>query len=55
MKKALIIAICVLFLSAGAVAFAHQPRLVESDFTLIESPEVSQAFYAELKGKPDYY
>jgi len=55
MKKALLIAICILFVSTGAIAFAHQPRLVEGDLTLIENPEVSQAFYGELKGKPDFY
>jgi len=55
MRKTLFIAICVLFLSAKAVALAHQPRLVESDFTLIEKPEVSQAFYGELKGEPDFF
>jgi len=44
-----------LFLSTSTVALAHQPRLVEGDFTLIENPEVSQAFYGELKGEPDYY
>lgn len=55
MKKTLAITICILFISAGAVVFAHQPRLVESNFTLIENPEVSQAFYGELEGEPDIY
>jgi len=34
---------------------AHQPRIVSEELTQIENPEVSQAFYAELKGKPGYY
>jgi hypothetical protein len=41
---------------------AHQPRLVmgwdiheESTSLLVENPQVSQAFYGELTGKPDYY
>lgn len=55
MKKTLEITICVLFLLAGSVVFAHQPRLVESNFTLVENPEVSQAFYGELKDEPDTY
>jgi len=37
------------------VSSAHQPRIVSEEVTQIENPEVSQAFYAELKGKPDYY
>jgi len=34
---------------------AHQPRIVSEEVTHIENPEVSQAFYTELKGEPDYY
>jgi len=55
MKKRLFILIIAFSFLVIENAFAHQPRLVESDFTLIENPEVSQAFYGELKGKPDYY
>lgn len=54
-KQLLFITICVLLVLTGAVALAHQPRLVEKDFTLVENPEVSQAFYGELKGQSDYY
>jgi len=43
-----------IFLSATA-SFAHQPRIVSEEMTQIENPEVSQAFYTELKGEPDYY
>lgn len=51
MKKILII---VLLLSANIV-FAHQPRLVDQDLTIVENPEISQAFYGELTGEPAYY
>lgn len=41
--------------------YAHQPRLVENKVTtvnnpiIVKNPEISQAFYGELKGEPDYY
>jgi hypothetical protein len=39
-----------------STADAHQPKLVtEPGVTLIEKPEVSQAFYAELFGEPAVY
>jgi hypothetical protein len=34
---------------------AHQPRITEEGITVIEKPEISQAFYAELKGKSHQY
>jgi hypothetical protein len=41
------------------VTLAHQPRIAFSNLpgnaTRIENEEVSQAFYGELKGEPDYY
>jgi hypothetical protein len=43
-----------LFLFSTAAA-AHQPRLVEDPTTEIMNPEVSQAFYGELKGYPDVF
>lgn len=49
------------FLLSGTVAFAHQPQLVW-DVKLaagvplpIENPEVSKAYYGNLRGEPDYY
>lgn len=36
----------------SGMAMAHQPRIVESNFETIQHPEVSQAFYGELKGEP---
>ena len=52
--------ILVLFLTISAVS-AHQPRLViganasSDNPILIQNPEVSQAFYGELQGQPNYY
>ncbi|MEI7620416.1 MAG: DUF2892 domain-containing protein [Candidatus Falkowbacteria bacterium] len=34
------------------IASAHQPRLVKSNLVEIKNPEISQAFYGELKGVP---
>jgi hypothetical protein len=41
-----------MLLFAARVASAHQPRIVENDTVIIKYPEVSQAFYGELKGSP---
>jgi len=54
MKK-FIIAICLFSFLFTSTAFAHQPRLVGEGVTQIENPEVSQAFYGELKGEEDNY
>lgn len=57
--KSLIILI-VLFLSICAIS-AHQPRLetgINSSMNnpiLVQNPEISQAFYGNLNGQPDYY
>jgi hypothetical protein len=57
--KSLIILI-VLFLSICAIS-AHQPRLeagVNSSMDnpiLVQNPDISQAFYGNLNGQPDYY
>jgi peptidase E len=63
MKKITLYIAFVLLFSAGcffgpAIVSAHQPRIVytQSGDIKISSPEVSQAFYDELKGKPrDYF
>jgi len=54
--KHYLIAISVLLILPLA-ASAHQPRLVESNATIqVQNPEISQAFYDELTGKPrDYF
>lgn len=38
-----------------AFALAHQPRVTESRLTEISDPEVSKAYYGELRGEPDVY
>ncbi len=58
MKKILFVLVIFFSFSFTGTAFAHQPRLVylkQGDIN-IYNPEVSQAFYDELKGQPrDYY
>ena len=55
-----VILLFVLFLSICAVS-AHQPRLevgVNSSMSnpiVVKNPEISQAWYGNLKGQPDYY
>jgi hypothetical protein len=39
----------------GAIAIAHQPRFPSPDTTRVKNPDISQAYYAELKGVPDQY
>jgi hypothetical protein len=57
--KSLII-LLIVFLSICAVS-AHQPRLevgVNSSMNnpiVVQNPEISQAFYGDLNGQPDYY
>jgi len=55
MKKVLLLSLLIGLFIVTTVSFGHQPRIVSEEVTQIENPEVSQAFYAELKGKPDYY
>jgi hypothetical protein len=55
MKKQILFAFALALLFAG-VAHAHQPRIVEgSNVVEIQNPEVSQAFYGELKGEPQLF
>lgn len=46
-----------LFLLISLVLNAHQPRIVQegADFIEIEEPEISKAYYGELKGEPVTY
>ena len=55
MNKIVLLSLVVGFSLLTSISFAHQPRIVSEGITQIENPEVSQAFYAELKGKPEYY
>jgi len=50
---ALLLLLTVLFVPTSASA--HQPRIVDSRATVVESPEVSKAYYAQLMGEPDVY
>jgi len=57
MKKLTVILILFCFIRP---AFGHQPRIVLDTGSLenptkIEKPEISKAYYAELKGAPEYY
>jgi len=41
---------------AAGTVYAHQPYMVaDTGVTMVEKPEVSKAFYAELFGKPAVY
>lgn len=58
MKRAVIFLFAVLILSS--LVCAHNPRIVyKEDLTnniqIVQNPEISQAFYAELKGSLEYY
>jgi hypothetical protein len=56
MKACLVLSVPVFLLLMVSTAWCHQPRIVEGeDITLVENPEVSQAFYGELKGEPASY
>ncbi|PIT88737.1 MAG: hypothetical protein COU29_00605 [Candidatus Magasanikbacteria bacterium CG10_big_fil_rev_8_21_14_0_10_36_32] len=55
MKKILFLFVVLTLCLAGTVD-AHQPRLVFGGNVVdIKNPEISQAFYSELKGEPAYY
>jgi hypothetical protein len=53
-KKAFWPFLSLLFL-APAICSAHQPRLADSNYIQVVNPEISQAFYGELKGGPTEY
>jgi len=56
MKKVIIPIIFTIGLSWAFLASAHQPRLVETgQIIIIKNPEVSQAFYGELRGSPQFF
>ncbi len=47
----------IIFFSFLAIkpAYAHLPRIVKGNQILVQNPEISQAFYAELDGAPTEY
>jgi hypothetical protein len=57
-KEAMFVFLLIVF---AGFACAHQPRLVFDKMSsdknpfIVSNPDVSQAYYAELKGAPDYY
>ncbi len=52
----LIIIAGLIVLTAPFNVSAHQPMIIEGGkLAAVEAPEVSKAYYAELKGKPDTY
>jgi peptidase E len=57
MKKLIFFLAILFFLTISSNALAHQPRIIylqEGD-VFVENPEISQAFYDELKGIPRNY
>jgi len=57
MKKYYVLVFCLLAgLTLAQAAEAHQPRYIqENRLVVINNPEVSQAFYGELRGREAYY
>ncbi len=62
MKDLRLFILCLLFITLFIQPIsAHQPRIVYQQQTsqaspvIVKSPEISQAYYAELKGQPEYY
>jgi len=56
MKIPLIIITLLLFvLLLPTVTFAHQPRIVKDNLTIVTLPEVSKAYYGKLSGTPAVY
>lgn len=53
-QKSILLAIFVLSI-VPALASAHQPRIVESRQTVVDSPEISKAYYGTLTDVPDVY
>ena len=53
--KLIPLALLSIFILIPNLAFAHQPRIVESRQTIVPSPEVSKAYYGKLTGVEDVY
>lgn len=53
-KKFLFLSI-ILLLGLASEAFAHLPRIVDSNVVNVKDAEISQAFYGVLKGEPATY
>ena len=56
MRRWALLILILIVITCAPAAYSHQPRLVTgSDEVIVQNPEVSQAFYGELKGKPVYF
>jgi hypothetical protein len=55
MQKIMIIFIFALLLMIPGISSAHQPRIPEGNEITVTDPEVSKAYYTELKGAPHIY
>jgi len=57
MKKLIFSLVFLFFLGVALTVFAHQPKIIfyQEDDVVIENPEISQAFYDELKGNARNY
>ncbi|MFH1455753.1 MAG: hypothetical protein ABIF40_02280 [archaeon] len=53
MKRYLFFIFFIIILSS--LALAHQPRIPTQDYTIVNNPTISQAFYTELQGNEHYY
>jgi hypothetical protein len=53
--KVIPIILLALFVFAPGFAFAHQPRITNSETTQVEYPEISKVYYATLTGSPHIY
>lgn len=52
----LILFLITLSFGAATAASAHQPRYAKDEqLVIIKNPDISQAFYGELQGRPAYY
>ncbi len=60
-RVGLLAACCILLLVSLSLVVAYQPRLETAvnvsyeNPIVVQNPELSQAFYSQLHGKPDYY
>jgi hypothetical protein len=54
-KFIILIIVSLTFFLVPGLASAHQPRVTENQLTTVPDPEISKAYYGELKGVPDTY
>jgi hypothetical protein len=49
------ISITLIFILLAYTSAAHQPKIPSGNLTEISDPEISKAYYSELKGEPAHY